>query len=84
MQKDACMPGSNAYRWQFIADKQNVIMTVMSLHVTRQLFVRNKSWVFFFFFLKGLKKKNNSGDKSLCTINEREIERRQISVVNES
>lgn len=83
MQKDACMPGSNAYRWQFNADKQNVIMTVMSLHVTRQLFVTNKSWGCF--FLKGLKKKkNNSGDKSLCTINEREIERRQISVVNES
>ena len=48
MQKDACMPGSNAYRWQFNADQKNVIMTVMSLYVTRQLFVRNERWVFFF------------------------------------
>ena len=83
MQKDACMPGSNAYRWQFNADKQNVIMTLMSLHVTRQLFVRNKRWGFFF-PLKDKKNKTISGDKSLCTINERETERRQISVVNES
>lgn len=80
MQKDVSQAQMLWDDRQFSADKWSVIMTLMSLHATRQLFVRNKIWDFFF-----LKDEKTSLDKSLCIINEKETGRkRQINAVNES